>query len=168
MSYVRFEFGSVAYNFNINDTVRLNGKLLTTGWGSPPITLEDGDTVCNTMTFTAKYNGSAAFDPKTASSCVTVIPPTVRPTVVKGILSGSSIIPGGTLTWQVEVSNPSSSDIPMVNPMGMDLLPANLEYVSGTFNQRTDGTFNSSGASDPTSTLEVIDNYNGTGRQLLR
>ena len=166
VSYVRFEMGTVASNFNINDNIRLNGTLLSNGWGSPSHTLDIGDQVCNTMSLSAVYNGSAAFTPKTATSCVTAILPTVRPTVGKSVVSGGSGIPGLTTTWQVEVSNPSSSDIPMVNPVGMDLLPASLEYVTGSFTTRTDGSYNSSGAGTPA--LEVIDNYNGTGRTLLR
>jgi len=166
VSYVRFDMGTVASNFNINGTIRLNGTLLTTGWGSPSNTLDIGEQVCNTMSLSAVYNSSAAFPPKTDTSCVTVSLPTVRPTVAKSVISGGSVIPGQVSTWQVEVSNPSSSDIPMVNPTGMDLLPASLEYVAGSFTRRTDGSFNSSNAGVPT--LEVIDNYNGTGRTLLR
>ena len=166
VSYVRFDMGTVPLNFNISDNIRLNGSLITTGWGSPSNTLDVGESVCNTMSLSAIYNGLPAFTPKTDESCVTAILPTVRPTVTKSVISGASIIPGQVTTWQVEVSNPSTSDIAMVNPKGMDLLPASLEYVVGSFTRRTDGTFNSSGAGVPT--LEVIDNYNGTGRQLLR
>ena len=166
VSYVRFDMGTVASNFNISDNIRLYGTLLTTGWGSPSNVLVTADQVCNTMSLSAVYNGLQAFTPKTSQSCVTAIKPTVRPTVAKSVVSGGSVIPGQTTKWQVEVSNPSSSDIPMVNPKGMDLLPASLEYVTGSFVSRTDGSFNSSGAGVPT--LEVIDNYNGTGRTLLR
>ena len=166
ISYVRFEMGTVASNFNISDNIRLNGRLLTSGWDSPPTMLAVGGQVCNTMRLTADYNGAAAFAAKTDQLCVTAIDPTVRPAVAKSVISGGSGIPGLITKWQVEVSNNTASDIPMVNPVGMDLLPATLEYVAGSFVSRTDSTYNSSGA--PAPTLEVIPDFNGSGRTLLR
>ncbi len=165
ISHLRFVFGSVAANFAIANAIQLHGTLISPGWGPEGREVKPGDTVCNTMTFTADYGGAPAFT-RTATRCVTVSLPTVRPAVTKSVIAGSSVVPGQTTTWQIELLNSNSSDIPMVNPMGMELLPAALEYVPGSFTPRTDGSYNSSGA--PAPTLVVIDNYNGTGRTLLR
>ena len=163
VSQVRFEFGTVASNFSIATQIRLSGTVISPGWDAAGTVITTGSQVCNTMTFTADYNGSSAFTPKTSQSCVTVTLPTVRPTVAKTVVSGNPVIPGGTTTWQVVLSNPTTSDIPMVNPKGMDLLPASLEYVAGSFLQTA-----STPAGVTAPVLEAIANYNGTGRTLLR
>src|SRR5262249_52902688 len=55
-------------------------------------------------------------------------------------------------------------DLPW-HPVFTDLLPANLRYVPGTQTSNY-ASFPSLGGVPPT--FEVIDNYNGSGRQLVR
>jgi large repetitive protein len=73
----------------------------------------------------------------------------------------SAAVPGAvvdyTLFWDL---NEVASSSPPIDPIFTDLLPAGMEYVPGTsldhYNNPT------------TATVTVIDNYNGTGRQLVR
>ncbi|MCS6845172.1 MAG: GEVED domain-containing protein [Caldilineales bacterium] len=175
VSYVRFEMGTVPVGFAIDHRLRLNGSLLQTGWGSPPRTIADGDQVCNTMAFTADYNSARAVN-LSRQTCVTVYVPQVRPTAGKYRLSTipNNVSSAQEVTWYVEVINATDSDLPMVDPMGMDLLPAGMDYVPGSFAEVTAANYdparpnyNTAGAPAPT-LLGVFPNYDGTGRTLIR
>jgi protocatechuate 3,4-dioxygenase beta subunit len=170
VSYVEFDLGTVPVGFatgsSSGNRFRLEGTLLPIGWDVPPTVLVTGNTVCNSNILTATSSQPGTVNLTSAPVCVTATVPTTRPASTKAIESGTSPSPGGLTLWRVETSTGAGSAL--VNPMAMDLLPVELEYVPGTFARRTDGTYNSSGAGDPTDSLEVLPNYNGTGRTLLR
>jgi uncharacterized repeat protein (TIGR01451 family) len=76
----------------------------------------------------------------------------------KGGTSLGAIAPTEARTFGMS-ANPCTGDIPW-HPVVTDLLPANLRYVPGTQTANAiDGV---------AATFEIIDNYHGTGRQLLR
>lgn len=174
ISYIEFDMGNVPTGFTTGSgptRFRLEGRLVASGWDSPPTVLVTGNPVCNVSTLTGSSfmppATTTALNASSSSICVTSTVPTVRPTSTKSITSATTIPPGGFIQWQVETANAAGS-VSLVNPVGMDLLPSQVEYVPGSFSRRTDSTFNSSGVADPTSSLEVLPNYGGTGRTLLR
>lgn len=93
-----------------------------------------------------------------------IIDPIPRLDVAKQLLTGGDISPGDEIQWEVRIRNTGYLDI--TDPTVADLLPAQLEYVTWDA-----VVFDSNGATSPSATqpnLEVVDDYNGTGRQLLR
>lgn len=169
ISYIEFDMGTVPVGFQTGtgtlNRFRLEGRLNPFGWDDPPTAIVTGSTVCNRSTLTGT-SSAGSVNLNSANVCVTATVPTTRPGSNKSILSGQNAPPGGVTQWQVETLN--GAGVALVQPVGLDLLPAEVEYVPGTFNRRTDGTFNSAGAADPTSSLQVLPNYKGTGRTLLR
>ena len=171
VSRVEFDLGTVPVGFGTgsgttsNNRFRLEGVLLPIGWNSPPTILVTGDSVCNTNVLTATSSQPGTVN-VTNYVCVTAAVPTVRPASTKSIVESPTPAAGGLIRWQVETSTGTGS--PLLSPMAMDLLPAEVEYVPGTFDWRTDSTFNSSGASNATASLVVMPNYSGSGRTLLR
>lgn len=163
---VEINYGTVAGNFAASATDS-NKPRLTGVVNSPArngAIIADLGTVTNSnATLTATYFGEAA-PPQTASASVTLTTVKIRPSSVKTV-PNLSYVPEGVIPFQVETWNDASSDGPMVNPVGTDLLPAEVDYMPGTFARVTTGTYNSAGLATPT--LTVIPNFSGT-RTLLR
>ncbi len=78
--------------------------------------------------------------------------------VDKLVASGDPAAPGGLVTYLVWIINNGLTSEPLVNPVIADLLPASLEFVSWTPTLCNTDAY----------TLERIDNFNMTGRTLLR
>lgn len=126
-----------------------------------------GDIITNCTYVTAYLDGVAYAE----NSCDDI---TVDDAVIRGdpdkhfIVNGSDaktagpFAPGDTITYQLEVENGSSSSDTLVNPILLDLLPTQVSYVAGS----SITVENSNGFPEPI--LEVIENYNNTGRTLLR
>jgi len=88
------------------------------------------------------------------SGSVAVVPPSSYYYLNKAITPGStSVSPNGTLNYRLRVQNQAYATDNLLNPSIADLLDARFTYVDGS--------------ASPTPT-EVIPNYNGTGRTLLR
>ncbi|MCP4106120.1 MAG: DUF11 domain-containing protein, partial [Desulfobacteraceae bacterium] len=70
--------------------------------------------------------------------------------------------PGNTVTYRLRTQNHSSAAGDLINPVMMDLLPKNLEYVDGSW------TYNAGSSGAPSPVFTRTDDYNNTGRTLLR
>ncbi len=75
---------------------------------------------------------------------------------------GQSVLPEGFVDFSVGLNNDAVAQLPLDNPMLVDLLPPEFDYVAGSASV----TSKPAGAPDPN--FEVIPDYNGTGRTLLR
>ncbi|MEM7140856.1 MAG: SdrD B-like domain-containing protein [Actinomycetota bacterium] len=105
-------------------------------------------------------SGSADQDCTTAS----IIDPIPRLDVAKELITSGDISPGDEIQWEVRIRNTGYLDL--TDPTIADLLPSQLEFVTWDA-----VTFDAANATTPNSTypnIEVIDDYNGSGRQLLR
>jgi protocatechuate 3,4-dioxygenase beta subunit len=163
---VFFDFGTVPASWRISTAARLTGTFISPAWDNPASAIQTSTSICNTGTLTATLAGDPAFPPRTSGACITVAPAVVSPASAKSITSGGSLVPGSEITYRVETANSSAAGIAMVNPMAMDLLPAEVEYVGGSFTFLTGPVNNTANATQPT--LEVVPDYDGTGRLLLR
>ncbi|MCG8455651.1 MAG: hypothetical protein MI919_05165, partial [Holophagales bacterium] len=127
-----------------------------------------GDTVQNCADATAVYDPGGANTPVSdLSNCRSfqVSGPFVRLTPTKDNLSGSGPFnPGQTIQWRLRVrsSNDSSDPLPLEQLVVTDLLPVDLVYTPASF------VYDDNSTGLPAPTLEVLDNYDGTGRTLLR
>ena len=76
--------------------------------------------------------------------------------------SSGPYLPGDTISFSVEADNQSQASDPLVDPILVDLLPANLAFVPASDSLSANGTGMTIG------TFEEITNFGGTGRTLLR
>jgi uncharacterized repeat protein (TIGR01451 family) len=105
------------------------------------------------------------YDPDQEMS-IKIVPPTTELSLAKYVNPGA-VPPGGvveyTLSWDL---NETGSSSPPVNPIFTDLLPIGMDYVVGSAKQ---GNNTGAGSGGPLpATEEVILNYLGTGRTLVR
>lgn len=121
--------------------------------GSVPVTN------CVTMN-TAQVGGTLTA---TGSTCrtLTVVPAKVRVAVVKAA-SIANTLPGQVFNYNLALMANGSKE---VSPTVVDLLPAGVKYVRGA--DETPEAFKAA-TGLPDATFEVIDDYQGSGRQLLR
>ena len=169
VSSVRFECGTVPALFATTagtGMFRVEAAPLVAGWDTPSTTLVSGAPITNASRVTADAANAPSIDVTSTPASTTFSLPTVFPRVDKSVISTGTFYPGSTVRYQVSVSNLAGADSALVNPVGLDLLSPNVDYVPGSLAQITTGTFNSSGAAAPT--VEAIANYDGTGRTLLR
>ncbi len=99
---------------------------------------------------------------KTGSNCVDVTTSnglTASLNATKYAPSPSAVNPGTTVTYTIG-AKAGTSTASIINPVLADLLPTGMTYVANSWAVVT-------GSPTPTS-FESIDNYNGTGRTLLR
>ena len=163
---VQFDFGTAPVAFGLNTPYRLIGTFISPGWDSPTNTITASRSITNVATLTATNAGVQAFPPKPSPSDTTVAPLSVQPQTTKAIISAGSPVPGSVITYRVETINGSGSGTSMVNPVVMDLLSTNLQYVAGSLVMLTGAANNSANATTPT--LEILPNFNGTNGTLLR
>ena len=73
-----------------------------------------------------------------------------------------------TVQYTVTIENDQMANFTLPHPIAMDLLPAELEYVAGSLElvENTTGLVLDDAGVNPT--FEVIPNFSGTGRTLLR
>ncbi|MEI6605402.1 MAG: SdrD B-like domain-containing protein, partial [Verrucomicrobiota bacterium] len=163
---VEINYGTVAGNFAASVTESSKPKL--TGIVNSPARngsiIPDNGTVTNSSATLSATFGGVAITPQTASASVTLTTIKITPKSIKTVPS-LSYVPGGTVPFQVETWNDATSQGAMVNPVGSDLLPDQVDYLPGTFAAVTSGTYNSAGVATPV--LTIIPNFSGT-RTLLR
>lgn len=127
-----------------------------------------GDNVENCADLTAVYDPGGANQPVSdPGNCRSfdVAGPYVQLAPDKNRLSGSGPFNvGQTIRWRLRVrSHGNSSDpIPLEHVVVADLLPVDLVYTPASF------VYDDNGTGLPSPALEVIDNYDATGRTLLR
>ncbi|MEQ8675604.1 MAG: hypothetical protein RLP44_00810 [Aggregatilineales bacterium] len=101
----------------------------------------------------------------TENHAITITDLTAQPRIDKTASTLNSVTPGEIVTFEIEVRNDNSATTPLVNPVVADLLDANIIFVDFTFDPLNSGN---TPPAAPMPILEQIDNYNGTGRTLLR
>ncbi len=87
------------------------------------------------------------------SGNVPVVPQTAYLDLNKTATSGSDVMPGGTVTHRLRVRNQTYATNDLVNPVVSDLIDGRYTYVAGSASPAP---------------LEVVPNYNGSGKTLVR
>ncbi|NJN65929.1 MAG: hypothetical protein HC884_04035 [Chloroflexaceae bacterium] len=130
-------------------------------WGNPPIdqsswcqSIQSDSSDLDSDTNTAEQFCASSNTPVN----VVIAQPQVR--VEKSIISGSPAYSGDIVRYQVRLVNNSQTNTALVNPVLGDLLQSGMEYVGNV------AVSGNGGAPDPYE--EVIPDYNGTGRTLVR
>lgn len=137
-----YDDGSAGYDARILDVDR-NGQ---------PVPV--GVQITNTATLSATQGATNITD--SDGHVILVTPPTTRPQVSKNVQSGSPANPTDIITYRVQVGNAGNATNPLIDPVVVDLLDVDVEFVDWA------------GGGTPAPTLEQLDNYNATGRTLLR
>ncbi|MBL7979635.1 MAG: DUF11 domain-containing protein [Bacteroidetes Order II. Incertae sedis bacterium] len=142
------EFATQDYNFGDANYVYLDVPAGTpTGTSIVNCVTASGSNISNTQ-------GCATVtvtDPK----------PTVRTRKDQYPATATSIKPGDEIEWSITISNTEPAIGPATNPTIMDLLPPQLEFVR--WSNYTPGN-----STLPSPNFVALNNYNGTGRTLLR
>jgi Tol biopolymer transport system component len=100
-------------------------------------------------------------DDLTANTTNPIHPVTLTPSATKAVTTTGPYIPTSAVTYKLTFGVSSSSPATlMANPVVVDLLPLNVNYVSYLYN--------ASGSGLPAPTLEQVADFGGTGRTLLR
>ena len=97
-----------------------------------------------------------------ATQAPTVADPNAIPKLDKAVSGVSTVLPGGTITYQLTLNNASTAGAALIDPVLGDLLASGLSYVAGS------ATLTSKPTGMPNPTVETLANYNNTGRTLLR
>lgn len=115
-------------------------------------------------------NGAVIARPNTCGQVA--VSPLMESVRLSKSISNNAQAPGGVMTvrwnlnnttpWAVDPEAPRSLD-GLLSPVAVDLLPANMEYVEGSFTMRSPNVLPNEYLN-----LEVIENWNGTGRTLVR
>ncbi|MCA0454207.1 MAG: carboxypeptidase regulatory-like domain-containing protein [Chloroflexi bacterium] len=155
ISRLEFNYGSIPMNFE--GYARIMGETLETDRDGA--TVADGDNMVNNASMDWEFMGVP--NNRTDSTTNPIHGPTVTPAAAKSTTTNGPYIPtsavGFRLTFGAGGDSPSNV---LNNPVVADLLPANVNYVSYTYNA------NGTGLAAPT--FEQIADYNGTGRTLVR
>lgn len=84
----------------------------------------------------------------------------------KVVVNPKNYIPGDTLTYRAKVQNSKYAIADFPNPIFIDLLPSELYYVEGSWKIGNVSGNPITEVANPS--FEIIENYNSTGRTLLR
>jgi len=123
--------------------------------------VESGDIINNVATVTyPDENGDIIT--KTMTRKTTVETAQVRPKALKFVIGGDVAAPGDEVSYQLRVENTWGADANLLSPSVADLLPEGLEFVSWKWTTWA----HPSDAPEPI--VEVVDNFNNTGRTLVR
>ena len=125
--------------------------------------VNSGDVITNCADATYVYGGSTTSLPQTCHSAnVTVAIPTIA--LEKTSYTGL-VIPGSTFRYELRIG--SITQAALVNPTFSDLLHPDLEFVGFHDISDINGLTIPDITTIPNPRVEVIDNYLGTGRQLV-
>ncbi len=190
VSTVRVFFGTVPSGFAGNIDLVVTPESLTTDNAGNPITA--GASINNTASLTAvRPVDGAILGPATATDDMCVVPEVARLDPAKSQVqayvnppagdptTGNPYFAGARVQYTVRVENDgtdgTNADLTSAqaldtlhNPIAADLLPAEVVYVPGTWviaGQSAGFSFDTLGGNPQ---FEQIDNWNGTGRTLLR
>lgn len=153
---VRWEFGTIPVGYQVNN-LRITTGILTVDRDGNPV--EAGDNIVNT----AALDYSDFTGPQVKSNTATIPVKTQRPVArLEKSASPSTVDDGDTTTFTVRLINRHEAAEAMINPVLADLLDEKLVYVPDSWVV----TQKPAGAPDPV--FELIENYNGSGRTLLR
>lgn len=159
---LKWEYGTATSGFNAGSRPEIVADILATDRNGAPV-LEDGRTVTNCFDLSGEYDGVTRSSTKCTS--FKVVDEAGRPRPDKQITSSGPYIGGSTVSWKVLVRNASTTRTTgaLINPIAADLLPAELSYVGGSW-----AVCGGNVAGAPAPIFEEIDDYDGTGRTLLR
>jgi uncharacterized repeat protein (TIGR01451 family) len=157
VSNLRFDMGTIPVAFD-NTNIQITSTVI-----NPPHASASPYTLPHNITNTATMTGESILGPLTTSvsSATTEVDiPKARPIPQKSILSGNPALPGQTVSYRLTLANGNFK--PLDEPVFGDLLPAELEYVGGSWTL----TSNIAGcAVQPT--FSATTNFQGSGRTLL-
>ncbi|RMD71458.1 MAG: hypothetical protein D6818_07820, partial [Bacteroidetes bacterium] len=191
VSNVRIKFGTVPSGFSGRIDLVVTPNSLTTDNAGNAIT--PGASINNTASLTAvRPVDGAILGPQTATDDMCVVDELARLDPAKSQVqdyvnppagdptTGNPYFPGARVRYTVRVENDGTDGVSapdltspqafvdLVDPIAADLLPAEVVYVDGSWDiasQSSGLSFDNSGTNP---TFEKIDNWNGTGRTLLR
>lgn len=153
---IRWEFGTLPVGYSVGN-LRFASTILTTDRNGQPVMT--GHVITNTAHLS--YTDFEGPQTDTATATLPVRSPRPVAQLAKSASPGT-VNDGDTTTFTLRLTNRSEAARPLENPILADLLDAKIEYVAGSWeiiNKPAD-------APDPV--FEVIDDYNSTGRTLLR
>ncbi len=157
---VQWDYGTVGADFRprSGEAPRIYGAVMNPDRNGSAV--NDGHTMTNHAALDWSYLGTADGVTDTQSDIVRT--PVANPSVQKTTTTSGPYIPSSRVTYALRVGAASSSPSVLVNPIVMELLPVNLQYEEGTW------AYNAGGSGVGAPAFERIDNYDGTGRTLLR
>ncbi len=115
--------------------------------------------VSNTATVT--YRAGGVDTTMTDTAIVTLLPKGPIPQLAMSYASPPAYSPLQEAEWQFTIHNAEAASAPLIHPVCAALLPSSLEFVPNSLTQQAGGAL-------PPPSVTTINNYNGTGRQLLR
>ena len=127
--------------------------------------INPGLVVSNTGTYSYTYNATPGTGSSAATLTVAAVPvgeTLAVPKVDKAVVGTASVLPNGTVSYDLSLNNGGTAGATLANPVVGDLLDAGVDYVAGSW------TVSSRPTGMPNPVFESIANYNGTGRTLLR
>ncbi|MEP6985907.1 MAG: SdrD B-like domain-containing protein, partial [Chloroflexota bacterium] len=152
---LEFSYGTIPLGFA--GSARINGATLAIDANGG--TVADGDNMVNNATMDWTFMGLTHSTPDSTTNPIRN--PTVTPSASKSVTSTGPYIPTSAVSYRLSFGASGSSPSNTMNdPVVADLLPANVNYVSYTFN--------ANGTSLAAPTFVQIPNFGGTGRTLLR
>jgi len=154
---IRWEFGTIPVGYQISN-LRFVSEILKVDRNGVPIPA--GTDITNTATFST-YDGKlvSLIDDNSATIPVKTQRPVVR---LEKSASPSTVNDGESTTFTVRLINRNEAAEALINPVIADLLDEKLVYEPGSWVV----TQKPAGAPDPI--FELIEDYQGTGRTLLR
>ena len=156
---VKYAYATLPVGYNTQWTSRVHGFMgdQTTGLDRDgnAITPLPRDPVSNTANYSYVFNGNTTANNVSASTKIMVA--SAKPDLVKYV-SKSDLQPTDVATFTSYMYNNNGSEA-LSDPVFTDLLSPELEYVAGSY---------TTGNSLTGGTLEVIPDWNGTGRTLIR
>jgi uncharacterized repeat protein (TIGR01451 family) len=161
VSSIRYQFASVPVNYDAQWRPRIQGTV-----GVPSTGLDrDGAAISGLPksiqnTYSVTYDHGASTYSGSDTETTGIIAAAPLPTFSLSSPTPTSAIPLQEMTWTMRMENATGGAVPLINPVYGALLPASLEYVTGSVSI-VEGTL-------PSPTVTVTPNYNGTGRQLVR
>ena len=184
----------ICFNAEIKDTVAVGQTVVNEFAMSSTTDFYCGSGACEPDYLAAELNNfyGTIADPNVLLPGITemcvqadsfmVIDTVSAPTPIKSIASSGPYAPAespaveagistDTVAYRLGICNDLEGNFNLPDPVLVDLLPNQLEFVPGSLvevSNTTGVTFaaNPNGATNPT--FEVIDDFNGTGRQLMR
>ena len=153
---LRWALGTLPVGYK-EQNMQFRGTILTVDRGGNPI--DAGDSIDNDATITyTDFNGGQT---ETNGSSIPVKTPRPVPDIEK-TSSPSNVDDGGTTTFRIELTNENVAARDLREPVLADLLDEKLVYVPGSWQVESKPT------AAPLPVFEQIDDYNGSGRTLLR
>jgi choice-of-anchor A domain-containing protein len=155
---LRWSFGALPATYMVASP-KFNVRVLTsTDRDGNPVVVNQVITNIATLTYT-DFTGDKTT---TTSAPLTIRSPRPVIQLEKGLSTGTTIAHGGTGAFYIRLRNVVTAAQPLINPVMGDLLPAELTYLPGTY------TIYRAPTNAPMPLFETINNYQNTGRTLLR